>query len=62
MNRMSGKEMVQVLIQSLHLQQDAFAMLDKVERNKKEILNICDEISKLEKAGLPLSYRCCFAV
>ena len=24
-------------------------MLDKVERNKKEILNICDEISKLER-------------
>ncbi len=43
------KEMVRVLTESLRLQQEAFAMLDKVERNKKEILNICTEIFNLER-------------
>ncbi len=43
------KEMVRVLTESLRLQQEAFGMLDKVERNKKEILNICTEIFNLER-------------
>lgn len=43
------KEMVQVLCKSLQLQQDAFCLLGKLERNKKQILRICDEIEKLEK-------------
>ncbi|MGI6435448.1 MAG: DUF47 domain-containing protein [Syntrophomonadaceae bacterium] len=43
------KEMVQVLCKSLQLQQDAFCLLDRLERNKKEILGMCDEIEKLER-------------
>lgn len=43
------KEMVSVLCEALHLQQEAFALLDRVERNKKEILDYCKQIEKLER-------------
>lgn len=43
------KEMVDVLCDALRSQQEAFAYLEKIERNKKRILGCCDEISKLER-------------
>jgi predicted phosphate transport protein (TIGR00153 family) len=43
------KEMVQVLIETLKYQDQAFHLLDKVEKNKKEILECCEQIRKLER-------------
>ncbi len=43
------KEMVEVLCDSLLLQEKAFNLLNKVEQNKKEILSCCAEITKLER-------------
>lgn len=43
------KEMVDILYSSLVLQEKALKMLDKVERNKKEIVEWCAEITRLEK-------------
>lgn len=43
------KEMVEVLCESLDLQEKAFNMLDKMDRNKKEIIESCNMIMKLER-------------
>jgi predicted phosphate transport protein (TIGR00153 family) len=43
------KEMVQVLLETLQYQNEAFNLLDKVEKNKKEILDYCEQIRKLER-------------
>lgn len=43
------KEMVKVLIETLNYQNQAFGLLDKVEKNKKEILECCEQIRQLEK-------------
>jgi len=43
------KEMVEVLYTSITLQEKALNLLDKVEKNKKEIVNCCAEITRLEK-------------
>lgn len=43
------REMIDVLIEGLVLQDRAFNLLNKVELNKKEILGCCNEITKLEK-------------
>lgn len=43
------KEMVEVLIQTLSYQDQAFNLLDKVEKNKKEILECCEQIRQLER-------------
>jgi len=43
------KEMVVVLYKALLLQEKAFNLLEKVEQNKKEIMECCNEIGKLEK-------------
>ncbi|QGT99233.1 Phosphate transport regulator [Candidatus Syntrophocurvum alkaliphilum] len=43
------KEMVDILIESLHLQEKAFNLLDNLNKNKKEILDICDTIRQLER-------------
>lgn len=43
------KKMVNVLCESLSLLQQAFNMLDKVEKHKKKILDCCNKIVKLEK-------------
>ncbi|WP_054694818.1 DUF47 domain-containing protein [Syntrophomonas palmitatica] len=43
------KEMVEVLYQSLVLQEKALNMLDRVESNKKAIIDCCSQINKLEK-------------
>ncbi|MBC7076340.1 MAG: DUF47 family protein [Syntrophomonadaceae bacterium] len=51
------KEMVDVLYETLLLQEKAFNLLNKVEQNKKEILKCCDKIRQLEKKQDNL-YRC----
>ncbi|KUG02849.1 phosphate transport regulator [hydrocarbon metagenome] len=43
------KEMVGVLCESIDLMEKAFNMLDKIERNNKEIMDCCKKIIKLEK-------------
>jgi predicted phosphate transport protein (TIGR00153 family) len=43
------KEMVEVLYEALQLQEQAFHLLDRIEHNKKEILQCCQEIGRLEK-------------
>ncbi|MGI5920635.1 MAG: DUF47 domain-containing protein [Syntrophomonadaceae bacterium] len=43
------KEMVQVLTDALVLQERALNYLDRVEKNKKDIFQCCDEIRKLER-------------
>lgn len=43
------KNMVDVLYESLLLQEKAFKQLKRVEQNKKSILNCCEEIFRLEK-------------
>lgn len=43
------KEMVKVLIDTLQYQNQAFNLLDGVEKNKKEILECCEQIRQLEK-------------
>jgi predicted phosphate transport protein (TIGR00153 family) len=43
------KEMVEVLTEALVLQEKALNYLDKVEKNKTEIFQCCDQIRKLER-------------
>jgi uncharacterized protein Yka (UPF0111/DUF47 family) len=43
------KEMVEVLSESIKLMEQAFNMLDKIERKNKEIIDCCKKIIKLEK-------------
>jgi len=43
------KEMVEVLYQALILQEKALNLLDRVEYNKKEIIESCNQINRLEK-------------
>jgi len=43
------KEMVAVLIESLLLQEKAFNLLNKVEQNKKVILECCEHMRQLER-------------
>lgn len=43
------REMVEVLYEALQLQEQAFHLLDRIEQNKKQILQCCQEISRLEK-------------
>lgn len=43
------KEMVQVLIETLKWQDQAFNLLDRVEKNKKEIFECCEQIRQLER-------------
>jgi hypothetical protein len=43
------KEMVAVLNEALILQEKAFNLLDKVEQNKKVILECCEQIRQLER-------------
>jgi hypothetical protein len=43
------KEMVQILIETLNDLNQAFNLLDKVEKNKKEILEYCEQIRQLER-------------
>jgi predicted phosphate transport protein (TIGR00153 family) len=43
------KEMVEVLYEALQLQEQAFQLLDGIEQNKKQILQCCQEIGRLEK-------------
>lgn len=43
------KKMAEILCESLRLLQQAFSMLDKVERQKNQILDCCYKIVKLEK-------------
>jgi len=43
------KEMVKVLYEALLLQEKAFNLIDRVEHNKKEILECCEQIRKLER-------------
>ncbi len=43
------KEMVVVLTEALLLQEKAFNLLDKVDQNKKIILECCDQIRQLER-------------
>ena len=43
------KEMISVLMESLILQEKAFNLLVKLEKNKNSILGYCEEIRKLEK-------------
>ncbi len=43
------KEMVEVLYEALQLQEQAFHLLDRIEQNKKQILQCCQEIGRLEK-------------
>ncbi|HEX3011666.1 MAG TPA: DUF47 family protein [Syntrophomonadaceae bacterium] len=43
------KEMVKVLIDTLQYQNQAFNLLDGVEKNKKDILECCEQIRQLEK-------------
>jgi predicted phosphate transport protein (TIGR00153 family) len=44
------KEMVKVLIETLDYQDQAFNLLDKVEKNKRQILECCEHIRQLERA------------
>ncbi len=43
------REMVNVLYESLLLQDKALNLLERVEQNKKEILECCEEITRLER-------------
>jgi len=43
------REMVNVLYESLLLQDKALNLLERVEQNKKEILQCCDQITQLER-------------
>ncbi len=43
------KEMVEVLYQALILQEKALNLLDRVEHNKKDIIESCNHINRLEK-------------
>jgi predicted phosphate transport protein (TIGR00153 family) len=43
------EEMISVLLESLALQEKAFNLLVKLEKNKNSILAYCEEIRKLEK-------------
>jgi len=43
------KEMVGVLHEALLLQEKAFNLINKIENNKKEIIECCDRIRKLER-------------
>jgi len=43
------KEMVAVLTEALLLQEKAFNLLDKVEQNKKAILECCEQMRQLER-------------
>jgi predicted phosphate transport protein (TIGR00153 family) len=43
------KEMVEVLTEALVLQEEALNYLDKVEKNKKDIFQCCEQIRKLER-------------
>ncbi|HWP97037.1 MAG TPA: DUF47 family protein [Syntrophomonadaceae bacterium] len=43
------QEMVAVLIETLENQERAFNLLNRMERNQKEIMHCCDEIRRLEK-------------
>jgi len=43
------KEMVKVLYEALLLQEKAFNLIARVEHNKKEILECCEQIRKLER-------------
>ncbi len=43
------KEMVAVLTEALLLQEKAFNLLDKVEQNKKVILECCEQMRQLER-------------
>ena len=43
------KKMVEVLCESINLMEQAFHMLDKIERKNKEIIECCKKIIKLEK-------------
>lgn len=43
------KEMVDVLCTAIALQEKALKLLDQVEKNKKEIIDCCTEITRLEK-------------
>lgn len=43
------KEMVEVLCESLILQEKALNLINSVEHNKKEILTTCEKINKLER-------------
>jgi len=51
------KEMVDVLYESLLLQEKAFNMLSSLEQNKKEITEVCEKINQLEKKQ-DSNYRC----
>lgn len=43
------KEMVEVLLETIRLQEKAFNLLHKVEQNKKEIIECCEKITSLER-------------
>lgn len=43
------KEMVEVLMESIKLQEKAFTLLNKVEQNKAEIISCCEKITDLER-------------
>ncbi|SHG56132.1 hypothetical protein SAMN02745221_00467 [Thermosyntropha lipolytica DSM 11003] len=43
------KEMVEVLLEAIKLQEKAFNLLNKVEQNKNEIIACCEEITYLER-------------
>lgn len=43
------KEMVKVLIEALLFQEKAFNLIAKLESNKKEILDYCEQIRQLER-------------
>lgn len=43
------KEMVDVLLEALRLQEKAFNLLNRIEQNKKAILECCHEIGQLER-------------
>lgn len=43
------REMVEVLCDTLHLQEKAFNLIDRIEQNKKAIMDCCLEIGQLER-------------
>lgn len=43
------KEMMEVLFETLQYQERAFNLLNRLERNNKEIMMCCDEIRRLER-------------
>lgn len=43
------KAMVKVLLEAIDLQNQAFCVLDRMEKNEKEILQYCEQIRQLER-------------